>query len=119
VSSQVGRWLYTLVGARSQVGLGGVLTFRIAGRTIEAPVGTFILVPRGTAHGFGNLGSGPASFLALFSPAGMEGYFEERFALARGAPGEATRDYAGLDETTHTALARKYHMEFVPSDSQP
>ena len=92
--------------------LDGVLTFRLDGRLIDAPQGTFILVPRGTTHGFGNLGSESAAFLQVFCPAGMEEYFEERAALAEATPtGES--DFAGLPRAAHIALAAKYHMEFV------
>lgn len=93
--------------------LSGVLTFRIAGQTLEAPAGTFVLVPRGTPHSFGNLGPEPVSFLELFSPAGMEGYFEERLALAEATPRGPSTDFAGLDAATHAALASRYHMEFL------
>ena len=93
--------------------LSGALTFRISGRTFEAPAGSFVLVPRGAAHGFGNRGSTPATFLELFSPAGMEGYFEERFALEQAGPAGASADYVGLDPAVHAALAKKYGMEFA------
>ena len=91
----------------------GLVTFRIAGRTVEAPAGSFVLVPQGTVHAFANTGDVPARFIELFAPAGMERYFEERNELASTEQGG---DYAGLDPAVHAALARKYHMEFVESD---
>jgi mannose-6-phosphate isomerase-like protein (cupin superfamily) len=93
--------------------LTGVLTFRIAGKTVEARPDTFVLVPRETVHGFGNAGKEPASFLVLFSPAGMEGYFEERSVLMQATAQGRPADYAGLDPAVHAELARKYHMDFL------
>ncbi|HLZ73281.1 MAG TPA: cupin domain-containing protein [Dehalococcoidia bacterium] len=110
-----GRWIDEHIHQREEEAwyvISGVLTFRISGISTEAPAGSFILVPRGTAHGFGNTGTGPAGYIERFSPAGMEGYFEERFALEQ-APRTANADYAGLDPAMHAALARKYHMRFV------
>lgn len=89
----------------------GELTFVIDGETVVAPVGTFVMVPRGMAHGFANRGDVPAKVLEIFAPGGMERYFEEREALAR--QGNGNGDYAGLDETTHAELAARYHMKFV------
>lgn len=117
-----GRWVSDHIHHREEEAwyvLSGVLTFRIAERTVEAHTGAFILVPRGTVHGFGNLGTSPAAFLELFSPAGMEDYFEERAALAQTTTGAVSTDYAGLDLTAHAALAEKYHMQFVGDASPP
>jgi mannose-6-phosphate isomerase-like protein (cupin superfamily) len=87
--------------------LEGELTFRIGDRTIPAPTGSFILVPRGTLHSFANTGAGPARYLQLFSPGGMERYFAERAALLRdAAPGPP-------DRAVLTDLNRRYGMEFV------
>jgi len=55
----------------------GRLNFRIDGREIEAPAGTFAHVPRGTGHTFWNPGETPAKLLAVFTPAGYEKYFED------------------------------------------
>ena len=63
--------------------LRGRLEFKVAGKSLQAPAGTFVLVPRGTVHGFGNPGAEPAVFVEIFSPPGMENYFEERLELAQ------------------------------------
>jgi mannose-6-phosphate isomerase-like protein (cupin superfamily) len=85
----------------------GELTFRIGERTIPAPAGSFILVPRGTLHTFGNTASGPARYLQLFSPGGMERYFAERAVMLRAAaPGPP-------DRTALRELSQRYGVEFV------
>ena len=86
------------------------MTFDFAGENVEAPQGTFVLVPRDTPHAFGNRGSDPASFLELFSPAGMEGYFEEWRTLEPVRGGSA---YSTLSPDALRELAAKYHMEFL------
>jgi mannose-6-phosphate isomerase-like protein (cupin superfamily) len=93
--------------------LEGELTFRIGDRTIPAPAGSFILVPRGTLHTFGNTGSVPARYLQLFSPGGMERYFAERAALlGAAAPGAP-------DRTALRELNQRYGMEFVEPSPAP
>jgi mannose-6-phosphate isomerase-like protein (cupin superfamily) len=85
--------------------LEGSLTFQIGERTVEAPAGSFVLVPRGTTHTFCNPGPGPAKWLTIFSPSGMEGYFRE-FAH-RGHLYQT----ASMEEIQ--ALARRFKFEFV------
>ena len=54
----------------------GDLRFRLEGDVVAAPAGSWAFVPRGTAHCFQNVGSAPARILVLFTPAGMEAFFE-------------------------------------------
>ena len=64
--------------------LNGQVTFILGGtERVEAPE-TFILVPGGTAHTFGNRSGEPARLLVLHSPA-LDGYFAELDALWSGA----------------------------------
>jgi mannose-6-phosphate isomerase-like protein (cupin superfamily) len=64
--------------------LDGEVTF-LLGETerVEGPE-TFVLVPAGTAHSFGNRSEEPARLLVLHSPA-LDGYFAELDALWSGA----------------------------------
>ena len=57
--------------------LEGELTVRVGPRKIVAPVGSFVVVPRGVAHQPSNPGTEPTRVLLDFSPAGMERFFEE------------------------------------------
>jgi quercetin dioxygenase-like cupin family protein len=56
--------------------LEGVLRFVIGGEESTAPAGTFVFVPRGTPHAFQSVGDGPARILLVFTPAGMERFFD-------------------------------------------
>jgi len=59
--------------------LVGDLRFALDGELAAASAGTFVFVPRGTPHCFQNVGDAPARILVLFTPSGMERFFE-RFA---------------------------------------
>jgi quercetin dioxygenase-like cupin family protein len=56
--------------------LEGVLTLRVGDQTFQASAGDFVHIPRETVHSFKN-GPTPARLLATFSPAGIEGFFQE------------------------------------------
>ena len=55
----------------------GELTFLADDRTVVAPAGTFINVPRRTKHQFHNSGSEEAEMIFWFTPADIEGLFRE------------------------------------------
>lgn len=65
--------------------LVGELRFKLGDTTSQAPSGSFVFVPRGTAHCFQNIGEGPARILVLFTPSGMERFFDRFAALPDGA----------------------------------
>lgn len=55
--------------------LGGRFTFLLGTDEVDAGPGSWVLVPRGTRHGF--TASADARALILVSPAGLEGFFAE------------------------------------------
>jgi hypothetical protein len=60
--------------------------FTLGTGTVVGRRGTFVLVPGGVAHTFGNAGTGVARTLVLHAPA-MDRYFRELQALwAAGTP---------------------------------
>jgi quercetin dioxygenase-like cupin family protein len=80
--------------------LEGSFRFVLGDQSVEAPVGSFIFIPRGTRHGF----TAPAGSRALLfiAPAGLEGFFEE---LGQGL--EAGRS----SNEIRAQLAGKYDSE--------
>ena len=68
--------------------LSGQLSVTVAGSTVAARAGDFVQIPRGVVHGFNNDGTQDARMLAVFTPAGMEGWFE---ACLDRAPDQVTR----------------------------
>src|SRR5215210_2271095 len=57
--------------------LEGELTVRIGPRTITAPAGSFVVVPRGVVHQPSNPGTQPTRILIVVSAAAMNRFFEE------------------------------------------
>jgi quercetin dioxygenase-like cupin family protein len=57
--------------------LEGVIEITLGEKKFNATAGDFIQIPRGTIHKFQNVGSTTARMLLIFSPAGMDKYFEE------------------------------------------
>ena len=57
--------------------LEGELTVRVGSSKIVAPVGSFVVVPRGVVHQPSNPGTQPTRVLLVFSPGGMDRFFEE------------------------------------------
>ncbi|CAA9484680.1 MAG: hypothetical protein AVDCRST_MAG05-1509 [uncultured Rubrobacteraceae bacterium] len=91
--------------------LEGELTVRVGPRRIVAPAGSFVVVPRGVAHRPSNPGQYPTRVLLIFSPAGMDRFFEEA--------AEGRMPLAGPPPTDPEVLARletfteKYGYEFA------
>jgi mannose-6-phosphate isomerase-like protein (cupin superfamily) len=56
--------------------LDGVVEFHVADEVFTGTNGTFVLVPSGEAHTFGNTSHQPARLLVLHAPA-LDGYFED------------------------------------------
>ena len=71
--------------------LEGVFTAKIADKTYELPAGSYIVIPRGTPHAQGNLGSVPVKVLLTMTPGGFEKSFKDRAELIKtekpGSPG--------------------------------
>jgi quercetin dioxygenase-like cupin family protein len=63
--------------------LEGEVSFRLGPEQERGGPGTFVLVPGGVSHTFGNTAASPARLLVLHVPA-MDGYFEELAELWSG-----------------------------------
>ncbi len=62
--------------------LQGTVTLTVSGQTIVAKQGDFAHIPRRAVHTFRNDGTETVRMLAIFSPAGMEGWFAEAYREA-------------------------------------
>ena len=92
--------------------LEGELILEADGRRLPAPVGTVLHVPKGTRHGFTNVGTTPARMLFLYAPAGMERMFAEIGKPAQ--PGESAPPPSQEDVAKLLSVAQKYHFELLP-----
>lgn len=81
----------------------GHFRFLADGKVLDAPTGSFVFVPRGVAHCFQNTGTGEAKILVMFTPAGMERFFEQRSELPEGP----------VDPETYQAIAHGNWMEVL------
>ncbi|MGH9016822.1 MAG: cupin domain-containing protein [Acidimicrobiales bacterium] len=82
--------------------LDGAVEFRVAGEVFAGTAGTFVLVPAGEAHTFGNTSVAPARLLVLHAPA-LDGYFTDLEELWGGANPPAQEE--------ELALMRRHGME--------
>jgi quercetin dioxygenase-like cupin family protein len=55
----------------------GSISFTAGAETRAVSAGQSVFVPRGTRHFYGNEGTKPARMIAVYTPAGMEGWFRE------------------------------------------
>jgi quercetin dioxygenase-like cupin family protein len=56
--------------------LAGDLRWKLGDELRRTGAGSFVFIPRGTAHCFQNVGEEPGRILIIFAPAGMEGFFD-------------------------------------------
>jgi len=82
--------------------LEGLVEFRVDGHVFEGSTGTFVLVPAGEPHTFGNTTEKPARLLVFHAPA-LDGYFAdlERLWASPQAP----------EREEELALMRRHGME--------
>jgi mannose-6-phosphate isomerase-like protein (cupin superfamily) len=67
--------------------LEGVLTLRVGDRYVEAPAGSYAVVPPGNDHTFSNPGDQPVRMLNVMAPGGLEQYLKEAAAVAAESGG--------------------------------
>ena len=66
--------------------LEGTMTFVVDGIVSSAPASSFVFVPRGIEHTFWNESDQPARQLTVFTPSGIEDYFDALHSdMTRGA----------------------------------
>jgi quercetin dioxygenase-like cupin family protein len=83
--------------------LAGTFRFKVGDELMTASAGTFVFVPRGTAHAWKNVGVQPGHMLLVYTPGGMDRYFAELQPLMFGPP----------DMPQIQAIAHKYHVAIV------
>jgi quercetin dioxygenase-like cupin family protein len=92
--------------------LEGEMTFSVGDQTIKATPGTMVFLPRGVVHSF-VIDSEQARILAVATPAGMEGYFQECGVPAPSMTLPPPTDTPYSEIQKMMAVAPKYGLEFV------
>jgi quercetin dioxygenase-like cupin family protein len=97
--------------------LEGELEVTVGEATFRAGAGSFVRLPKDIQHAYENVGAGPARFLTLMVPAGLEKLFEEV-----GKPGGDVSSPPPFEEEDIgrlLALAPKYGAEILlPPEQQ-
>ena len=83
--------------------LDGEFRFRAEDEILPASTGSFVFVPRGTPHCFQNTGSTQGRILVIFTPSGMERFFDRVAEQARH----------GIDPQTFARLAQEDWMDVL------
>jgi mannose-6-phosphate isomerase-like protein (cupin superfamily) len=86
--------------------LSGVLTVQAGDRRLEAPAGSFALIPRGLVHSLANTGPQPVRWLTLISPADRSEWIEAEHDLLRASDGPP-------DPAALAAIHRRFGLEIV------
>jgi mannose-6-phosphate isomerase-like protein (cupin superfamily) len=92
--------------------LEGTLEIRMGDRVVQASAGDFVHIPCGMVHCFHNTGASTARLLLIFSPGGIERFFEETLELVqdRGAPQPANLDAV---VARYVEAAPRHGLQFV------
>jgi quercetin dioxygenase-like cupin family protein len=99
--------------------LDGEMTFLVDGQTSAAPAGSFVFVPRGVLHTFWNASDAPARQLTVFTPAGIEDYFDEVTRVMAAGGEEMIEATSALMEKHGTIMpphARPAYGALTPLD---
>jgi quercetin dioxygenase-like cupin family protein len=94
--------------------LEGELRFRLGTELRRAPAGSFVFVARGTPHCFQNVGARAARVLVMFTPAGMERFFDRFASLPDGSSAPEAFGRIGREvgmEVVGPPLARSHPIE--------
>ncbi len=95
--------------------LEGELDFMVEGETVKARAGSFLYIPRGTLHTYRNVGSGPARYLGMVTPAGLEKFFEE-VSVPATSETSSPPPFEEEDLQRLLAVASKYGLEIRPPE---
>jgi mannose-6-phosphate isomerase-like protein (cupin superfamily) len=90
----------------------GSITFTAGDKTRSVSAGQSVFVPRGTAHSYRNGGALQARMIAVYTPAGMEGWFRDVCTPVDDPTGPPPLVTEELIERMLEAGPR-YHVEWI------
>jgi quercetin dioxygenase-like cupin family protein len=96
--------------------LEGELTLDVGGEIVVAPVGSYVVKPRGVPHALCNTGTEPVWVMEVLTPGGFETFFDEyeeiASKLASREMGEDEHRRARAELSKHYGLS--WHDERIP-----
>lgn len=90
----------------------GLVDFRLGEERVTAGPGDFVNVPRGEIHNFHNSRAQTARLILTFTPAGIEGFFEETLERLHD-PAAQLRGNVDEVAVRYVAAAPKYGLNFI------
>ena len=76
--------------------LDGTLHVTVGERELDAPAGSYILVPPGVVHTFANTSAAPVRFLNINAPGGWEHYLRDLAGAMRAGTMPGSAEFAQL-----------------------
>jgi mannose-6-phosphate isomerase-like protein (cupin superfamily) len=76
--------------------LDGTLHLTVGERELDAPAGSYILVPPGVVHTFANTSAAPVRFLNINAPGGWEHYLRDLAGAMRAGTMPGSAEFAQL-----------------------
>lgn len=92
--------------------LDGTIDIQMGDKTVQATSGDFVHIPCGTVHCFRNTGTDTARMLLIFSPGGIERFFEETLELVQDRSA-APPDNMDVVVARYVEAAPRHGLEFV------
>ena len=92
--------------------LEGELTCDVGGEIGVAPVGSYVLKPRGVPHALCNAGTEPVRVLEILTPGGLENYFDEYAEIVSSEMDENQRRRARAELGERYGVT--WHDERIP-----
>jgi quercetin dioxygenase-like cupin family protein len=91
--------------------LDGTLEIQMGDKTVQASKGDFVHIARGEVHCFRNTGSTTARLLLIFSPGGIEGFFEDSLERVQDRSEEQPKNWETV-VARYIEAAPRYGLEF-------
>ncbi|MGW2150630.1 cupin domain-containing protein [Nonomuraea bangladeshensis] len=91
--------------------VSGAFAFINGNQKITAGAGDFVYIPKGTRHGFKNIGTEPARLLVFYTPAGPESFF-----LAYGETDRAPEPWPDEKFNEMVDILGAHNMVLLPGD---
>lgn len=95
--------------------LEGTVHFLEREKTIAAPAGTLMVLPRGHLHGFWNAGDEPARLLLIISPGEFAGFFDEVAARIKQEHPDSPENVGALLTEAATQRGVEIHFDQIPA----
>ena len=76
--------------------LEGILHVTVGDRELDAPAGSYILVPPGVVHTFTNMSDAPVRFLNINTPGGWENYLRDLAEAMRSGTMPGSAEFAQI-----------------------